>query len=200
MRAGGPEAAVPRTRGEAILVALCHAAALAGGAILIGLTALSVVSILGRWLSGFDGLADLAGRWLGPVPGDFELVEMGTAAAVFAFLPYCQLTRGHVTVDVFTMWAGPRLKAFLTLVADLLFAAVSGVLAWRVVLGLLDKARYGESSMILAVPLWWGYVPAAAFLTLLCVTCLHTARIAARELGVRRSGGGPAYAPAFDRS
>jgi hypothetical protein len=45
------------------------------GAVVLSLIALmSVVSIIGRALSGFG---------LGPVPGDFELVEAGTALAVF---------------------------------------------------------------------------------------------------------------------
>ena len=49
-----------------------------GGCMLSALALLSVVSISGRALS-------VAG--LGPVPGDFELVEAGTALAVFCFLP-----------------------------------------------------------------------------------------------------------------
>ena len=56
---------------------------------------MTVVSIVGR--------ASLTWAWvLGPVPGDFELVEVGTGFAVFAFLPWCQLKRGHATVDLFT--------------------------------------------------------------------------------------------------
>ena len=50
-----------------------------GAAVLTALAALTVASIAGRALSGFG---------LGPVPGDFELVEAGTALAVFAFLPW----------------------------------------------------------------------------------------------------------------
>ena len=45
---------------------------------------MSVASIVGRALSGL-------GLGLGPVPGDFELVEAGTALAVFCFLPWCHL-------------------------------------------------------------------------------------------------------------
>ena len=47
--------------------------------VLIALILLTVVSVVGRAL------------FSAPIPGDFELVEIGMAVAVFAFLPYCQL-------------------------------------------------------------------------------------------------------------
>ena len=43
----------------------------------------------------------LAGQ-RGSIPGDFELVQMATALAVFAFLPLCQAHRGNIIVDTFT--------------------------------------------------------------------------------------------------
>ena len=75
------------------LMALSRAVAIAGGLILTALTILSVGSILARVLLSR------------PLPGDFELVEMGCGIAVFAFLPYCHLKRGNVIVDFFTLKA-----------------------------------------------------------------------------------------------
>ncbi len=60
-----------------------------GAFVLTLLAAMSVFSIAGRAFS-FAGL--------GPVPGDFELVEAGTALAVFCFLPWCHLKRAHADV------------------------------------------------------------------------------------------------------
>ena len=68
---------------------------LLGGVLLIVITLLTVVSVVGRSLLG------------APVEGDFELVSAGCAIAVFAFLPWCQYRRGHVTVDVFFMRRQP---------------------------------------------------------------------------------------------
>jgi hypothetical protein len=48
--------------------------ALAGGVLLCVLCVMVVISVSGRALGGIG---------LKPVPGDFELVEMGTAIAVF---------------------------------------------------------------------------------------------------------------------
>lgn len=122
-----------------------RALALTGGAALAGLALMTCISIAGRAL----------GR--GPVPGDFELVEAGTAFAVFAFLPWCQLRRGHVTVDLLLARAGPRANAGADAVADLLMTLVALVLARQLWLGLLDKARFDETSFILEFPIWWAY-------------------------------------------
>lgn len=64
--------------------------ALAGGLIMLALATMTVVSIIGRSTIGVA------------VEGDYELVELGLAAAVFLFLPECYLRQGHVVVDLFT--------------------------------------------------------------------------------------------------
>ena len=62
---------------------LSGAIALFGGLLLFCVAALVVVSVVGRWLSG-TALASTF-PWLGPVNGDFEMVQMATAVAVFSF-------------------------------------------------------------------------------------------------------------------
>ncbi len=124
-------------------------------------------------------MLSIAGRGLnvlglGPIPGDFELVEAGTAFAVFAFLPWCHLRRGHVTVDIFLSRAGPRVNFAVDALANLLMLGASGLIAWRLFLGLRDKMAYGETSFILQFPLWWSYaaslIGAAVFL-IVCLWC-----------------------------
>lgn len=135
---------------------------MAGGAALVVVLLLTVVSIVGRSLI-FAGL--------GPIPGDFELVEAGTAFAVLAFLPICQFHRGHVTVDLFLSRAGRRPNALIDAAANLLMTAAAAVLTWRLFLGMLDKRSYGETTFILQFPIWWSYAAAllgAAVFTLVC--------------------------------
>jgi len=127
---------------------LARALALLGGFVLASLIVLTVVSITGRAFI-FAGL--------GPVPGDFELVEVSSAFAVFAFLPWCQFKRGHVTVDLFVSKLSPRKLAFLSLIGNVLLSVVSSLILWRLVLGTLDKQNYNETTFILQFPLWWGY-------------------------------------------
>ena len=107
-----------------------------------------MVSVVGRALI-FVGL--------GPIPGDFEIVEALTGFAVFCFLPYCQLVRGHAILDVFTnSWAPPRCAGSTRWPKSSL-ALVLALIAWRLTYGFLDKWRNGETSFILQFPLWWAY-------------------------------------------
>lgn len=139
-----------------------------GGVLLTCVALLTVVSVLRRWLLGR------------PVPGDYELAAMGTAIVVFAFLPLCQIRRGNIIVDVFTLGAPPRLKAALDAVGSLLFTAFAGVLAWQMHLGMLDRIpdpenwRYGETTMVLQLQIWPAFVPILASLGLLTLVCLYT--------------------------
>src|SRR3546814_4597967 len=87
---------------------------MAGGASLIAAVILTVLSIIGR---------NLISVGLSPVPGDFELVEAGTAFAVLAFMGLCQYHRGHVTVDLFLARAGRRANALVDVLANLLMTA-----------------------------------------------------------------------------
>src|SRR5262245_8209524 len=59
-----------------------------------------------------------------PVPGDFELVQMATAVAIFSFLPYCQVRRGNIFVDTFTTRLPPRINAWIDAFWDLVYAGM----------------------------------------------------------------------------
>ena len=94
------------------------------------------------------------------------------AVAVFAFLPYCQLTDANVTADLFTARAGPRALAVIGMFSALLALGIALLLTWRTWAGLLDYRKYVETTAILRIPIWTAYVPALASLVLLVVACL----------------------------
>lgn len=145
--------------------------AVAGGVVLLGTAFMTTWSAA----SGF-----FYGK---PLAGDFEMTEMMVAVAAFSFLPYCQLTGANVTADLFTANAGRRTVATFTLFSALLAFAFSGLLLWRMYEGLLDYRRYVETTAILRVPIWWGYVPALVSLALLTIASLITLREAMRDFG-----------------
>ncbi len=132
---------------------LAKALAILGGVVLVIITIITVVSITGR-----------AFIWAGlrPVPGDFELVEAGVGFAVFAFLPWCQLNRGHATVDIFTSFLPAWVNRQIDVVAEVLMTVVITVIAWRLWFGLQDKIRYGETTFILQFPVWWAFAACMA--------------------------------------
>ncbi len=112
--------------------------AYAGGFILAIIALVTVASIIGRALL-FAGF--------GPIKGDFELVEMGCAVAIFAFMPLAQMRRAHVTVDIFISRLPEQVQAFLGFMGDILIALISGVLLWRFWLGFAEKFPYGSDAL-----------------------------------------------------
>lgn len=162
------------------LASLCAALAILGGLLLLALALMTCVSIAGRLL------------FSAPVPGDFELIEVGCAIAVFAFLPYCQITGGNVAVEVFIRHAAPRFRAVTALAGNAAFAAIAALLTWRGALGGFDLYRYEESTMVLGLPLWCGFVPATFCLAVLTLACLHCAAGGIRTLGRQGAGTPPA--------
>jgi len=145
--------------------------ALAGGAVLVGVVLLTAYSAAGNLLLG------------SPVPGDFEIAEVGVAVAAFAFLPYCQLTRANVTADIFTSGAGRRTVAALALAASLVALGFALVLLWRMSEGLADYREYVEVTPIIGFPIWIAFVPILVSLALLAVAALLTLGEDLAELG-----------------
>ena len=158
-----------------LLLRLSTFVAILGGLSLLFVIVVIVYAIVARQAAGLD--LDI----LPVLTGDFELVELGAAVAIFAFLPYCQMVRANVAVDFFTQNASARMKAALDLLGNAIFAAIAIVILLQTHQGLLDKMRYMESTMVLRIPVWWGYVPAVAFLALLVAVTLYTCVRAVRE-------------------
>jgi TRAP-type C4-dicarboxylate transport system permease small subunit len=130
---------------------LANGTALLGGLVLVLIILMTVTSVIGRALV-FAGL--------GPVPGDFELTEMGIAFAIFCFLPLCQLVAGHATVDVFTAGLGPRVNRLLLAIWEVLLTTAVIFIFWRLFEGFLGKLKNNEITMLLQFPVWWGYAAA----------------------------------------
>jgi TRAP-type C4-dicarboxylate transport system permease small subunit len=131
--------------------ALANGTALLGGAVLVLIILMTVASVIGRALLAFG---------LGPVPGDYELTEMGIAFVIFCFLPLCQLAAGHATVDVFTSGLGVRANRVLTAIWEIILTATVMFIAWRLYEGFLGKLGNNEITMLLQFPVWWGYAAA----------------------------------------
>ena len=151
---------------------LARSLALLGGAVLVALVVMTCVSILGRALIPLG---------LSPVRGDFELIEVGVAFAVFAFLPWCQYQRGHAAVDLFKTAFPHVMNRLLDVLIDMLMLMAAAILAWRLWLGMLDKRSFGETTFILQFPVWQAYaaclIGAAGFVLVAAFCSLRSLRI-----------------------
>ncbi len=164
------------------VAALAKGWAILGGVLLVGLSVMTVVSITGRALTGYG---------LGPVPGDYELVANGCAIAIFAFLPWCQLRRGHVTVDIFINRLSSRAIAVFGFLGDVLVLVVSAIIARQLYLGWGEKFPYGsdalrdalamgykpffaETTYELQIPVWMPYTAALIGAVLMVIVAAYT--------------------------
>jgi TRAP-type C4-dicarboxylate transport system permease small subunit len=201
--------------------ALARLMAILGGIVLGLITIMTVISITGRaivtiafvfpgsvfhYLPFFDDI-QLWLQWLvaqewsvfgatvkvGAVPGDFELVEAGTAFAVFAFLPWCQLNRGHATVDLFTNYLPAVANRWIDLVSETLMTIVFVVLAWRLWIGMMDKIRYQETTFILQYPVWWGFASAMVGAAACVIVSVYMTGVRVQEVRTGRSSFAPTH-------
>jgi len=130
---------------------LCTLVALAGGLLLLALIGVECVSVVGRSLPELLGWTGLGWRPRS-VPGDAEIAQALTATSLFSFLPYCQMRAGHIRVEVFSTYFPEGLNAALDRLWSVVFAVLAAVLAWRLMLGWLNKWANGDSTMVLRIP------------------------------------------------
>jgi Tripartite ATP-independent periplasmic transporters, DctQ component len=152
--------------------------AILGGLLALAVAFLVVASVLGRWLSGVPFAVQIAGSLgltLGPINGDFELVQMATAIAVFAFLPYAQARRANIVVDTFTNRLPRRVNALIDAFWDLIYAGMIGVLTACLVVGTIEHYRSGQTTMLLQLVVWPAIAISAALCLLLTCVALATA-------------------------
>ncbi len=118
--------------------------AIIGGLLLVGVALMVTVSVAIRSpLVGGRG-----------VPGDFELVQMGTALAAFSYLALCQARRGNIFVDTFTGWLPRRVQAAIDSLWDLAYALAMALISWRLIVGAIGERQSGTVTMVLGLPTW----------------------------------------------
>ena len=141
------------------------------GIVLTAMALMSAWSIVGRAATGK------------PIQGDFELVQIGCAMCVGLFLPICQLKGGNIIVDFFTARAYERTRSWLDALGALVIAAMMALLTWRTAIGTIDVKANAETSMIMGVPIWWGYAGMLPGMAVTVLAALVTAReaLAPRE-------------------
>ncbi|NMA98561.1 MAG: TRAP transporter small permease [Phyllobacteriaceae bacterium] len=132
---------------------LARWAAIVGGIVLLAMIAIVVVSVIGRALI-----------WAGlkPILGDYELISVGMGFAIFAFLPWAHINRGHALVSLLTDQFSPAVDAWILVITDLLMLVVSAFIAWRLWLGMLDKFNYRETTILLGISMGWAFAAAVA--------------------------------------
>ncbi len=165
---------------------------------LVALIVLTCLSVLGRKLNDMlHGMVEggvMAGpaRWfldagVGAIYGDFELIEAGIAFAIFAFLPLCQISGGHASVDIFTAKLPPRANRALRAVTEAIFAAVLVLIAVQLAAGMFSKLRSGQTTFLLQFPLWWAYALSLTGAAAAAIVAVYMASVRALEAAQGRA-------------
>lgn len=151
---------------------LTRVLALAGGAMLLLAVVVTLISVTGRYV------------FSQPVPGDYELVELICAIAVFLCFPYTHAANGNISALFFTSGLPVRYQRWLDLIHDVIFMVIAALLTWRLAAGLSDKFSTGDGTILLRIPFWWAYSVAVLTMALLTIVCIW--RIAAGVKTVAR--------------
>tara|TARA_B110000459_G_C16603707_1_gene492406 strand:- start:1172 stop:1750 length:579 start_codon:yes stop_codon:yes gene_type:complete len=166
--------------------------AICGGLVLALLILLICISVVGRSLNGvlhgWIGTAlPAVSAWLlqagvGPINGDFELVEAGVAFSIFSFLPLCQISGGHASVDIFTSKLPRGVNRGLQMVIDTVFALALIIMAYQLYKGMLSKLSYGDTTFLLQFPIWWAYAASLVGAVMAAVISVYVACVRVMEL------------------
>ena len=147
----------------------------AGWAILGGLILLSIVAVTVTNVGAFtmDRVARLWGSTISGLPGYEDYVRLAVAAAIPMFLPYCQLQRGHLSVDLFLKNAPAALNRFIERLSLVLMAATALFLAYWMVVGMQETKDDGALSRVLGWEEWPFYIPGIISLILWALSLIH---------------------------
>ena len=125
---------------------LIRGVALAGGFAVVAASAITVISVIGRYTFSL------------PVLGDYEIVEYGISFAAFAFLAFAHLTNSHLVAEFFSSRMSKRTTRTIDSIQNLILFIILAVLIWRVVVGGFDKFETSDESMFLRMKVWWLHV------------------------------------------
>lgn len=106
---------------------------------LVGMMLLTCFDVVGRYI--FDK----------PIPGAFEITELGMGALIFTSLPLVSLRREHVTVDMLEHLVPDFMRIAYQVVIDLVSAACVGIIGWRVWIKAHEMHAAGETTATLQI-------------------------------------------------
>jgi TRAP-type C4-dicarboxylate transport system permease small subunit len=133
------------------------------GALMIAIMGIAITtSVIGRATN------------IGSVTGIYDLIELWTCTAIFAFLPYCQLMNENVIVDFILNKATSRVKSLCDALGSLIYLLIGMLLTWRLVYGGIEMHQNNETFTTLGFPRWISFPYAIACLSLLAIICLYT--------------------------
>lgn len=135
---------------------LAEALALAAGLLIACVVTLTMINVAG--FSANVAVRPFGGSVPG-LPGYEDAVRLFIGTAALLMLPYCQLARGHVSVDLIANALSPRALERLTRATDAAMAILAAFLAVMLTSGALTYRADGVVSPVLGWPVWPFMLP-----------------------------------------
>ncbi|MBC6404416.1 MAG: TRAP transporter small permease [Rhodospirillales bacterium] len=166
-----------------------YALALAAGGLLGAVVLITVANVGGFVL---NTVVRPFGYSVSGLPGYEDAASILVGIAALFILPYCQLMRGHVSVDLFTSFLSSRGLKRLGRATDTAMALLAGFLAAMMTSGMLSYKADGVRTPVLDWPVWPFMLPGIVALALWALTALMLAiDPAAAGAGKADAQGGP---------
>ncbi len=164
--------------------ALCWWSAVLGGVLFAVVVLVTVVNVSGFVLNAGARLFD---RTVPGLPGYEDAVSMFVGLGALLMLPWCQLQRGHVSVDLFTGLMSERALDRLTRITDALMGCLAAFLSGMMAKGMLGYLADGLRTPVLEWQIWPFMLPGIVALALWAVAAftLALAPIDAQEAPAR---------------
>ncbi|MEM6974150.1 MAG: TRAP transporter small permease [Pseudomonadota bacterium] len=146
-----------------LLRSLCRWCALLGGALFGVVVLVTVVNVGGFMLNAAARPFD---RTVPGLPGYEDAVSMLVGLSALLMLPWCQLQRGHVSVDLFTSLLSARARRLMTQVTDAIMGFLAAFLTVMMARGMLGYRADGVRTPVLEWPIWPFMAPGVLALAL----------------------------------
>ncbi len=143
-----------------------------GGLLLLAVVLITVVNVAGFIL---NAASRPYGYNVPGLPGYEDAVSLFVGMAALCMLPYCQLTRSHVSVDLFTDSLSAASRARLQRLSDALMGIAATFFAVMLAKGMLAYQADGVRSPVLDWPVWPFMTPGIAALLLWALIAVRLA-------------------------
>lgn len=111
-----------------------------GGLMILAMMVVTTIDVVGRYFISK------------PLWGGFEMTEILMGLVIFAGMPIATARREHITIDLFDAFLGLRTRCWQAAIGDVVCAAASAVLAWRMWLRGQQLLSVGETTLQLGIP------------------------------------------------
>ncbi|MBO0346145.1 TRAP transporter small permease [Roseibium sp. CAU 1637] len=140
-----------------------------GGVLVIAIVLVTAVNV-GAFL--LDSLLKPMGIFVPGLPGYEDFVRLAISVAALSFFPYCQVRRGHVSVELFVQHFPPTLQNILDRMWLLCTVFVALFLGYWMIQGMLETRADHAMTSILGWDEWPWYIPGIISMALWALVCL----------------------------